>query len=179
MIDKLAVAGVLVVSLLAHAPASSAGERQGGRGPSPKKTAPQKVDEYQIPAGSALLLKLRTPLDSASSAVDEQVEATIWSPVIQDGVELIPDGSVLIGKVLEVVPASKTKPLGSITFAFTIIEHATTKSLAMVTTQKVVFTAPSVPQNKRARPDRTDAVIPAGTSFIAMTADALLVRIPR
>ena len=179
MIHKLAITGTLVVGLLAQPSAADLTAPQQGRPGSTKKRAPRDVDEYQIPAGSALLLKLQTPLSSASSSVDEQVEATIWSPVLQDGVELIPDGSVLIGKVLEVVPASKRKPIGSITFAFSIIEHATTKSLAMVTTQKVVFTAPETTTKKRGRQEPTDAVIPAGTRFTAMTADALLVRIPR
>ena len=169
---------VLVATMLT--PASAAPRTQEGRNASSKKSTAPKVDEYRVAAGSALLLKLRTPLNSASSAVDQQVEATLWSPVYQNGVELIPDGSVMIGKVLEVVPASKRKPLGSITFALSIIEHATTKSLAMVTTQKVVFTAQQVQTTgKRVKQEPTDAVVPEGTSFVAMTADALLVRIPR
>lgn len=169
---------ILVVTMLAPAPAPPL-IQEGRNGLSKKATVP-KVDEYQVAAGSALLLKLRTPLSSASSAVDQQVEATLWSPVYQNGVELIPDGSVMIGKVLEVVPATRRKPLGSITFAFSIIEHATTKSLAMVTTQKVVFTAQQVQiGGKRVKQEPTDAIVPEGTSFVAMTADALLVRIPR
>lgn len=144
------------------------------------KSGSRKYEAYQVPAGSALLLKLRTPLDSARLAVDDQVDAVLWSPVIQDGVELIPEGSVVLGKVVEVAPATRQKPEGRIAFTFSIVEHSETRHRAMLTTRKVVFEAHQ-PQAEGKKPSKelVNAVVPAGTAFVAMTAEPLLVRIPR
>ena len=153
-------------------------EDQGQGAAAVKKAS--RLEAYQVPAGSALLLKLRTRLDSAASAVDDQVDAVLWSPVIQDGVELIPEGSIVLGRVVEVTPATKRKPEGRIAFTFSIVEHAETGSRAMLTTRKVVFEAQqSQVEGKKPSKELVNAVIPAGTAFVAMTAEPLLVRIPK
>jgi hypothetical protein len=179
---KSALAGVLVLLGAMFLAAQALEAHQSRTNSSVKATAP-RLDRYQVPAGAALLLKLRTPLSSATTSVDDQVEATLWSPVIQNSVELIPVGSVAIGKVVGVVRASERTPIGAVTFAFTIVEHADTGSRAMMTTQKVVIEAPREPQAQRGRgKDKlkvTDATIPAGTPVVAMTSEPLIVRIPR
>ena len=142
----------------------------------------QRFDTYQVPAGAALILDLLTPLDSASSAVDQQVDATLRSPVIQDGVELIPAKSVVIGKVSEVSRASTRRPRGRIAFVFSIIEHAETDSLARIRSHEVVFEVPVEPAPARGRAPKqkpADVVVPAGETFVAMLAEPLLVRIPK
>ena len=161
-------------------PVGASGEPQA-RQASTHEGNRQRFERYQVPAGTALLLKLRTPLDSSSAAVDDQVDAVVWSPVIQDGVELIPEGSVVMGRVVEVLAATKRKPLGSIVFTFSILEHAETGDRASVTTRKVTFTArPAETDRKRSTPrELSNAIIPPGTAFVAMTAEPLLVRIPR
>jgi hypothetical protein len=147
----------------------------------PKKAAADRTDRYQVPAGTALLLKLKTPVDSGKASVDDQVEATFWSPVIQDGVELIPAGSVAIGKVVGVKRATERVLTGSVAFAFSIVEHAETGSRAMMTTRKVLVEAP-VPDGAargKSKPKPVQATMSEGAPFIAMTAEPLLVRIPR
>jgi hypothetical protein len=140
-----------------------------------------RLDRYQVPAGTALLLKLKTPLDSSKVSVDDQVEATLWSPVVQDGVELIPVGSVAIGKVLEVKRATERVPAGSVAFAFSIVEHAETGSRAMLTTRKVLVEAPpqDEPSRGKQKSKPTQATMSEGAAFVAMTAEPLVVRIPR
>lgn len=162
---------VCVPAIAGEDQARQAASSKGGSG---------KYAAYQVPAGSALLLKLRTPVDSATSAVDDQVDAVLWSPVIQDGVELIPEGSVVLGKIVEVAAATKRKPEGRIAFTFSIVEHSETGSRAMLTTRKVVFEAQQ-PQVEGQKPSKEllNAVVPAGTAFVAMTAEPLLVRIPK
>ena len=147
----------------------------------PRKAAAAPEDRYQVPAGTALLLKLRTPLDSGKASVDDQVEATLWSPVIQDGVELIPAGSVAIGKVVDVKRATERTPAGSVAFAFSIVQHAETGSRAMLTTRKVLVEAPAPEDVGRAKPKpkAVQATMVEGSPFIAMTAEPLIVRIPR
>ncbi len=152
-----------------------------GQARAPKKAAAEATDRYQVPAGTALLLKLRTPLDSGTASIDDQVEATLWSPVIQDGVELIPAGSVAIGKVVNVKRASERAPAGEVSFVFSIVEHAETKSRAMLTTRRIVVEPPAVDDVARgkSRPKAVQATMASGSPFVAMTAEPLLVRIPR
>ena len=142
-----------------------------------------RLARYQVAAGTALLLKLRTPLDSATASVNDQVEAELWSPVVQDGVELIPVGSVTIGKVVSVVRASERTPIGTLTFIFTVIEHAGTGDRAMLTTRHVVIEAPREPRSTKGRgKDRlklAQVVLPSGAPMVGVTAEPLVVRIPR
>lgn len=130
-----------------------------------------------------MLLKLRTPLDSATAKVDDQVEATFWSPLIQDGIELVPVGSVVLGRVVEVVPAGERALQGSLAFAFSIVEHAETGSRATMNTKHVVIEAPrpEEPQRGRGKTRRkpVDATMAPGTAFVAVTTQPMIVRIPR
>lgn len=146
-----------------------------------RKVPAERLERYQVPAGTALLLKLRTPLDSATASVDDQIEATLWSPVIQDGIELIPVGSVAIGKVVEVKRASERAPTGAIAFVFSVVEHAETGSRAMLNTRKVLVEAPrpEEPERTKKKPKAVQATMAAGSPFVAMTAEPLVVKIPR
>ena len=178
MYQGISLAAVLL-SLTVSGPAE-AGERTQERTASPARTIAPRLDRYQVPAGAALLLKLRTPIDSASASIDDQVEATLWSPVIQDGIELIPVGSVAIGKIVEVTRASERTPLGAVTFAFFMVEHAETGSRATVSTRKIMFSAvePAGGRGKR-RQKPIDAAMAVGAAFVATTSEPLLIRIPR
>jgi hypothetical protein len=174
---------IVVLAVVLTMPAYAAGDQQPSRSTSPGKGPTTQFDRYQVAAGTALLVKLSTPLASATANVDDQVDAVLWSPVVQDGVELIPAGSVAMGKVVSVVRASEQTPIGSVTFQFTVIKHAGTGDIAMVTSRNLVVEAPREPRAKRGRGrDQlkvAEAVIPAGTPLVAMTAKPLIVLIPR
>ena len=146
-----------------------------------QKAPSESLAGYQVPAGTALLLKLKTPLDSGTAAVNDQVEATLWSPVIQEGVELIPAGSVAIGTIVNVQRATERAPLGSLAFVFSIIEHAETGSRAMLTTRKVLLEAsrPETTERQKKGQKAVQASMAEGAPFVAMTAEPLIVRIPR
>ena len=175
MLKRVQLAAVIVLALAALASAQGAAK--------PSRPSKPKLDRYQVPAGAALLLKLGTALDGGTASVDDQVEATLWSPLIQDGVELIPAESVVFGRVVEVVRASERRPSGYITFAFSIVEHAATGSRATLNTRTITIEAPrpddSQPTGRKEKRKPVDAAMPAGASFIAVTSEPLLVRIPR
>jgi hypothetical protein len=179
-VRKDVIAALLVAGAAALAsPPSRAEQARGAR-----KVETERADRYQVPAGTALLLKLKTPLDSGKASLDDQVEATLWSPVVQDGIELIPVGSVAIGKVVDVKRATERTPSGSVAFAFSIVEHAETGSRAMMTTRKVLVEAPPVQDDagrgkSKPKPKAVQATMPEGAPFIARTAEPLIVRIPR
>jgi hypothetical protein len=153
--------------------------RQAGRPAA--KAAPSKPARFQVAAGTALLLTMRTPLDSATAVVGDQVEAVLWSPVIQNDEELIPEGSVMLGEVRQVVRAAEKTPAGSLTVAFTIVEHAETRSRAPLKTHDVSVTATLEPPRGRIKKKYTpvDASIAAGARLVATTSVPLTVAIVR
>jgi hypothetical protein len=123
---------------------------------SPQKTSPRlmpgkargRYDDYQVPAGTSLAVQLRTSLDSGSGQVDDVVRGTLLEAVSQDGVELIPKGSTLHGKVTDVLHASRQNRTGRLVLAFQVIEHVETRSLATIETRAVTFDATLGPKEK-------------------------------
>jgi hypothetical protein len=147
-----------------------------------RRASADRFDNYHIPAGTALLLELRTPFDSASAKVDDEIEATLWSPVIQGGIELIPAESVVTGKISAAVRASKQTPIGSVTFIMSVVQHLRTGDRAMIRTQHIVMEAPVEP-SRGGRGDRKrkprDIAMAEGLRFVAVTSEPLIVRIPK
>jgi len=140
--------------------------------PGPAKS--RRFDDYQVPAGTPLVVRLRTTLDSASGQVDDPVRATLLSAVTQDGVELIPKGSTLHGKVIDVESASKQKPIGRLVLAFNVIEHEETHSLATIQTRSMPFDATLEPKDKF-----RDVRVESGEQLTLTLAAPLKVRLPR
>jgi hypothetical protein len=147
-------------------------QKAAGR-PTPAQ-ARGRFDDYQVPAGTPLIILLRNELDSASGQVDDPVRATLVGAVMQDGTELIPDGSTLHGKVIDVQPASKQNRTGRIVLEFNVIEHRETRSLATIRTRAVPFEATLQPKDKW-RDVRTEA----GERVTVTLAVPLKVRLPR
>lgn len=134
----------------------------------------RRFDDYQVPAGTSFVVRLRTTLDSASGQVDDPVRATLLSPVTQDGFELIPKGSTLHGKVIEVQSASKQNPVGRVVLAFNIVEHLETHSVATIQTRSMPFDATLEPKDKF-----RDVRVESGEELTVMLALPLKVRLPR
>lgn len=134
----------------------------------------KRFDDYQVPAGTPLIVRLRTTLDSASGQLDDPIRATLLSPVMQDGVELIPKGSTLHGKVIDVQSASKQKPVGQLVLAFNIIEHLETHSVATIQTRSMPFEATLEPKDKF-----RDVRVESGEELTLTLAMPLKVRLPR
>ncbi len=174
MSPRAVLIALLVVPLVS--PAASAAPQTQRQA----RAASVRTERYQVAAGTALLVRLVNQLDSSTATVGQQVDATFWSPVVQDGIELIPVGSKLFGRVAAVNPATERQLLGTLTLTFSIVEHADTGDRATMNTRPIVFeaTAPPPPATKKkvkARP--VDAVLAEGTAVVAVTSEPLLVRI--
>lgn len=149
------------------------------RGPAPGRTR-----DYKLPAGTTLRLELRTPLNSAASGLHDQVSATLLESISRDGVELIPPGSVLFGKVADIEPATVRTPLGRIALTFTVVEHAESGHRAMIVTRSIPFEAVAPepaddgPRRRKAKKEPTDLHLFPGHRFVATLAEPLLIRIP-
>jgi hypothetical protein len=78
--------------------------------------------EVTIPTGTVLKATLDTPVASDSSNPEDQVKATLKTPVTIGGVQALPSGTVLIGHVTDVARAAKVKGRARIAFRFSRID---------------------------------------------------------
>ena len=141
-----------------------------------------RLTKFQVAAGSVMRARLRTPVDSSTARVDDQVDALLIGPVEQEGTELIPSGSTLLGKILNVTAASARQPLGSVEVGFYIVEHAGTGSRAAIETHSVRFQAipdEHAPQGRRNKPRPVDVRSSPDQPLTVRLAEPLIVYIPR
>jgi hypothetical protein len=154
-------------------PAPAASPQKSSLRPMPGK-ARGRYDDYQVPAGTPLAIQLRTSLDSGSGQIDDLVRGTLLEAVSQDGIELIPIGSTLHGKVTDVLHASRQNRTGRLVLVFHVIEHVETRSLATIETRAVTFDATLGPKEKF-----RDVSVPADERMTVTLASPLKVHIPR
>jgi hypothetical protein len=76
----------------------------------------------EIPVGTIVQARLMTRLDSANTRKDDEVEAVLSRPLINNGKLILPQGSVLKGSVVQVQPARRWKHNGQLRFAFRDLE---------------------------------------------------------
>jgi hypothetical protein len=81
--------------------------------------ASQRYREVTIPAGTRLSLRLGSGYSSASSRVEQGVNATVVSSVHANGVTALPAGSHVSGIVSSVERPGRVKGRGSIALQFT------------------------------------------------------------
>lgn len=91
--------------------------------PSPAPAAAEPpapvVRNITVPDNTVLDVTLATPLSSKTSRVEETVRGTVSSPVVVDGVTVIPSGSAVSGHVTQVHESGKVKGRASLAFRFT------------------------------------------------------------
>jgi hypothetical protein len=173
---------LLVAVLIACGERVHAQTAGGAPAASPQRLSPRptpgkargRYDDYQVPAGTPLAIQLRTSLDSGSEQIDDLVRGTLLEAVSQDGVELIPKGSTLHGKITDVVHASRQNRTGRLVLAFHVIEHVETRSLATIETRAVTFDATLGPKEKF-----RDVLVAADERMTVTLAGPLKVHIPR
>jgi len=99
-----------------ESPAAASGEA------APEAPAPPPVPvvrEITIPDGTTLRLDLATPLDSATSRVEDVVRATLREAVKVNGETVVPTGAELTGTVTEVAGSGRVKGRARIAYRFT------------------------------------------------------------
>ncbi len=77
-----------------------------------------KFREYTVPAGTELSARLNTGIDSATSRVEDRVEAQVTEAVMQGDTVVIPVGSTLRGEITAVEDAGKVKGRASLAVRF-------------------------------------------------------------
>lgn len=92
-------------------PASAASASQPG--------SPTEVGHaITVPAGTKVLLQLRSPIDTKSAHVGDGVYCQTSFPVTQDNVVVIPAGTYVKGEIAQVERAGRTKGRAQILFHF-------------------------------------------------------------
>ena len=149
--------------------------------PQTKSRGASRADHYQVPIGTVVSVRLRTAIDSSVNHVNDQVDAVLSDPVRQDGVELIPSGSLLHGTILTVDAATRETPLGRVSFAFALIQHGESGSRAPFPTRAITIEAqpPTPPAGKHRRDPPTDVGLPVGHPLQLTLNEPLVVAIPK
>jgi hypothetical protein len=82
----------------------------------------RKPPTYTVPAASTIRVRLNQQLTSKSARVGDTFTSTVVDPVYVRGVEVIPAGSIVKGKVTQVTKAARKGRAGSISVAFSSID---------------------------------------------------------
>ena len=138
----------------------------------------ESYDAYQVPAGTVLPGLLRATLDSSRLRVEDRVSALLRTSISQKRLELIPAASMIHGKVLDVIPASRWQPRGRIVVGFYFIEHGATGTRVAIAAHPVIFEPVDVVG--AAMPRRSiDVRVNAGDLLHITLAEPLVVRLPK
>lgn len=96
----------------------------------------QPTPKYFLPEGTIIRLRINDKLSSKDAQVGSHFTSTVVTPVYGQGVQVIPAGSIVAGKVTHVERASRKSQAGSINVTFTSLElpngvrHSISGSLA-------------------------------------------------
>jgi hypothetical protein len=121
--DGVATTGSTPANVTPRGPNAEARASNGSPAPAadPEPRAPA-FKEVTIPAGTVLKATLNTAVASDTSSPEDQVRATLQTPVTIAGVRALPAGSVLTGHVTDVARAGKVKGRARIAFRFSRID---------------------------------------------------------
>jgi hypothetical protein len=101
-----------------RAPAAAAAPPEPATSAAAREAAPPSFREVTIPAGTALAVRLTTPLASDTNTVEDAVRGTLTSPIVVAGTTAVPAGAEVIGTVRDAKQSGRVKGLASISFRF-------------------------------------------------------------
>jgi len=73
----------------------------GGTASADGPAAPVKIVEVELPADMFVDLMLETGIDSATSVVGDEVKARLMGDIRKDGVVVIPNGTIVAGRIVD------------------------------------------------------------------------------
>ena len=113
----------------------------------PEPTGPAvrtpSVRSATLPAGTVLKLTLRTSVASDESNLEDPVRATLRQPLVVDGDQVLPAGTVLTGHVTSAKRAARVKGRGQIALRFTRIDLPGPGNVERIRTTPVSLIAPA------------------------------------
>lgn len=136
-------------------------------------TAKRGYREYQVAAGTALPIELRTRLSSKRNQPFDEVEGRLLRPVTAGDVELVPAGARVLGTVTDSQAATPRSP-ARLAFTFHVIEHPDTGSRATIRSSELSFASPAPAR----RAPAIDVELDKGADATVTLLAPLAVRIP-
>jgi hypothetical protein len=86
--------------------------------PPPEPPPMAKFREITVPADTTLALEMRTAVNTGTSSAGDTVTAALVEAVVVDGVEVLPAGSLLSGRVAGVTSSGKVKGRAHVAIEF-------------------------------------------------------------
>lgn len=131
------VAYFFIVALLAaSAPSAFAQARRTGRSPrlsrAARPAARNSSPVYRtVPAGQKIQVRMNEQISSGTARVGDQFTTTVVIPVYSGGVEVVPAGSTLMGRVTQVKRASRPSKAGWVSVALVSVQlpNGTTRAI--------------------------------------------------
>lgn len=130
-------------------------EDGGGRGAEPGHAGEDRnapgLRAVTIPSGTQLSIELASSIGSASSRVEDPVRAILSRPVLVDGTEALPAGTIVMGHVTSVERPGRVKGRGRIAFRFTSAAPAGSAERIPIRTATVTRLAPATKKEDAAK----------------------------
>ena len=109
------------------------------------------VRQMAIPSGTVLPLELTSAVGSDTSAIEDTVRGRLRRPVVLDGVEVLPAGTVVTGHVTAVERAGRVKGRARVAFRFTRVEVPGDAERLAIRTEPIVRLAPATKKQDAAK----------------------------
>jgi hypothetical protein len=107
--------------------------------------------EVTLPAGTMLPVELTTRVGSDTSNIEDAVRGTLRRPVVVDGVQAFPAGTVVIGHVTAADRSARVKGRARIAFRFTTIDPPGDAQRLTMRTDTVARLAPATKKQDAAK----------------------------
>ena len=104
--------------------ATSATQGRGNSKKAKKKSTTPEYREVLLPAGTRLVLELRSALASDTSEVEDTVRARLREQVSIEGQTVLPAGTQVVGYVTDVERPGRVKGRARLALRFTVLRHA-------------------------------------------------------
>lgn len=118
-----AVNGAAPTPAVGAAPAPGAASGLGAPAAAPAPAAPPApvFKEVTLPAGTSLAIELKSPLSSATAAVEDPVEGVLRRALVVDGAEIVPAGTMVSGSVTAAERSGRVKGRARLALRFTTL----------------------------------------------------------
>ena len=127
----LAVIGSGVVDVAAQRRRSSRVRRPARTRVVPVVPSTPPVVYYTVPANTVLNVRMNQTIGSETARVGDEFTTTVTLPVYASGIEIIPAGSQVVGKVISVTRASRKSKAGTLGVHFVSLRLPTGIARAM------------------------------------------------
>jgi hypothetical protein len=123
---KLLLLSVVLLALLSTSlPLAAQTKRRTVR-----RTTPA-IPQYSVAANSVIRLRMNDTLTSKNAKVGDTFRSTVVDPVYAKGFVVIPQGSIVVGKVTAVQRAGRKSQAGSMNVEFTSVQLPNGRSYAL------------------------------------------------